>query len=116
MATTPAARLLTANAATASEEKPSAVSTFPANTSLRLQERVSTVVHVRWRSSAENKSPPTTLVITGNSHNAANPRTTRGVAKPDSFTLRPKRVSSGRLVWTRIAATKANGPATHAAS
>ena len=43
---TPAATLLTARTATASEEKPSAVSTFPANTSPRLRERVSTVVQV----------------------------------------------------------------------
>ena len=46
MTSTPAITLLTAKAATASKEKPSAVSTFPANTSARLQERVSTVVQV----------------------------------------------------------------------
>ena len=46
MTSTPAATLLTARAATASKEKPSAVSTFPANTSARLRERVSTVVQV----------------------------------------------------------------------
>ena len=42
----PAATLLTARADTASNEKTSAVSTFPANTSTRLRERVSTVFHV----------------------------------------------------------------------
>src|ERR1700719_4081707 len=57
-----------------------------------------------------------TLVSTGNTHNAANPSTTRGDAKPDSFTERPKRVSSGTLLCMRIAVAKANGLATHTAS
>src|SRR5689334_14096785 len=55
------------------------------------------------------------LVSAGSSHNPAKPRITSGVAKPVSFTARPKRVSSGRLLWTFIAATKANGPATQIA-
>src|ERR1700682_3460072 len=42
----PAATLLTANADTASEEKTSAVRTFPANTSSRLRERVRWVIQV----------------------------------------------------------------------
>ena len=42
----PAATLLVARIATAAAEKPSAVSTFPANISPRLRDRVSTVVHV----------------------------------------------------------------------
>src|SRR5262249_39431709 len=116
ISSTPAATLLSASMLTESREKPSAVTTFPANTSDRLRERVSTVFHVPYRSSAENTSTPTRLVRTGNPHNAAKPRTTSGTANPDSLTERPNRVSSGTLLCTFIDAANANGPATHAAS
>ena len=46
MSSNPAATLPTARRATANIENPSAVSTFPTNTSARLRERVSTVFHV----------------------------------------------------------------------
>src|SRR5215471_14621359 len=116
MISRPAAMLLTARTPNASSENPSAAATLPANTSERAHERVSSVFHVPYRSSAENTSPPTMLVNAGSTHNAANPRTTSGSANPDSFTERPNSVSSGRLFCTRIAAAKANGPTTHAAS
>src|SRR5262245_1119468 len=46
MKTAPAATLLTAKAVTARNEKATATRTFPANTSCRLRERVSTVAQV----------------------------------------------------------------------
>src|SRR4051794_3186377 len=113
---TPAAMLAAPSTATTTSENMSAATTFPANTSPRVRDRVSTVVHVPYLSSDAKMSPPTTLVRTGKIQSAAKPRMTRGVANPDSLACRPKSVSSGRLFCRSIAAANTNGPAAQTAS
>src|SRR5262245_53937589 len=116
MTSTPAAMLLAASSVVVSSENATAVSALPVKISARLRDRVSTVAQVPWRSSAENKSPPTIPVNTGNAHNPANPSTTSDTAKPDSLAARPNNVSVGRLLCTRIEIAKMNGAATQIAS
>ena len=95
----PAARLLSASTMTAANDTPSAATSLPVKISVRVRERVNTVFHVLYRSSAENTSPPAMLLTTGRPHKAAKPRMTSETARPESLTARPNSVSVGRLVW-----------------
>jgi hypothetical protein len=70
------------------------------------------VFHVPKRSSEEKMSPATTATSTGPSQPAPKPRTTIGIAKPESWTHWPKAVSPGVALCTRSTATARKGPMT----
>ena len=101
-AATPARRLLSASRTTISTEYVAAASSFPAKSSARLRERVSTVFHVPYRSSEAKRSPATIPLRIGKPNEPRKPSMKSGTAKPEPCTQRPKSVSAGTPFWPSV--------------
>jgi len=111
--TNPATRLETAVTASRPVANVTAARTFPMNTCSRVQDRVSTVFHVPWRSSDENRSLASTPATNGNPQLPAKLSTTSEIAKPELCTQIPNRVSAGLPLWSPRTTANAKGPRMH---